>query len=108
MSVNRLSKNRKATPKKEAAFLENAVRLLQKNRKRQNDSVLFVNAQDVFRLRSFGTVSYFKLDILPLRQRFIAVAGNRAVMHENILFAGLFDKPVTFRVVEPFDLTDCF
>src|SRR5439155_8919804 len=60
----------------------------------------------VLGLRPFGSVDHLEFDFLPLYQSLIAVTGDRAVMHENILLTRLFDKSVAFGIVKPFDLTD--
>ncbi len=59
----------------------------------------------IFGLRPFWSIGDLKFNFLPLEQRFVSVTGYRAVMNKNILFTGLFDKAVAFRVVEPFDHT---
>src|SRR5687768_16565949 len=59
-------------------------------------------------LGSFRAVGHLEFNFLPLDQSFVAIAGDRAVMHEYILLAGLFYKTVTLSIVEPFDQTDCF
>lgn len=63
------------------------------------------NCQYVFSLRTFRSVCDFKLYFLPLNQSFITVAGDRAVMHENILLAVFLYKTVTLCIIEPFDCT---
>jgi hypothetical protein len=66
------------------------------------------NFRDVFGLRTFGPVRDLKLDFLALYQGFIAIAGDRTVVHENILFTGLLDKTVALSVIEPFDHSNRF
>ena len=78
------------------------------NIKRTANLHIFSNSQHVFGLRTFRSGGNFKLNVLSLCQGFITVARNRAVMNKNILFTGLFNKPVTFCVIKPFDLSDCF
>lgn len=60
----------------------------------------------VLGLRAFWAVCHFKFNFLTLYQGLITIAGYRAVMHKNILLAGLFDKSVALCVVKPFDLAD--
>jgi hypothetical protein len=65
------------------------------------------NSGDVFGLGSLRTVDHLKLNLLALDQGFIAVAGDRTVMDENVLLSGLFNKTIALGVVKPLDLTDC-
>src|SRR5205085_4960341 len=58
-----------------------------------------------FGLRALRPLRHFKFDRLAFFERLEAVALNGAVVNENVRRAGLFDKPVALRVVEPLDLT---
>lgn len=73
-----------------------------------NGNAFLGNLHNVFSLRTFWTVRYFELNLLALNESFIAIAGDSAVMHEDILLTGLLDKTVALCVIEPFDHTDSF
>ena len=62
----------------------------------------------VLRLRSLGAVCNFEFNFLTLDQGFITIARDSAVMDKNILLSGLLNKTISFGVVKPFNLTDCF
>ena len=65
------------------------------------------NFHHVLGLWPLWPVGHFELDFLALNKGLIPVAGNRTVMYEYILLAGLFDKSISLSVVKPFDLTNC-
>lgn len=56
---------------------------------------------DVFRLRSFLTLSHFKGHALTFFQRLAATAINGTKMNKNIGSAFALNKTVTFVIVEP-------
>ena len=63
---------------------------------------------DIFSLRAFRSIGHLEFYFLPLDQGFVAVAGYRAVMDENILLSRLFNKAISLRVIEPLYLANSF
>jgi hypothetical protein len=78
--------------------------------KEQENGAIFLVCErdflDVFGLGSLRSVRHLKLNFLTLDQGLVAIAGYRAVMNKDILLAGLLDKSITFRVIEPLDHTN--
>src|SRR5215471_11957090 len=58
-------------------------------------------SHDVFRLRSFLALSDVELDLLPFLQAAIAVAGDRAEVHEHVLATLDSNETVALVGVEP-------
>ncbi len=56
---------------------------------------------DVLRLKAFGTLLDFELDLLSLIQRLITIALNGGKMDEHILARLALNEAKTFRSVEP-------
>ena len=61
--------------------------------------------RDVSSLRSLGTVDDLELDRLAFFERPEAGALNRREVNEDVVTSFALDETVTFRVVEPLDLT---
>ena len=66
------------------------------------------NFHYVFSLRALWPVCDLKFDLLALDKGLITIPTDRAIVNENILFAGLFDKSVALCVVKPFHFADSF
>src|SRR5215471_17987973 len=59
------------------------------------------DGHDVFRLGSLLALGDVELDLLPFLQAAIAVAGDRAEVHEHVLATLYRDKTVPFVGIEP-------
>ena len=57
---------------------------------------------DVCRLKAFGSLRNFEIDVRSLFQGFEALSLNRRVVDENIFRVLLRNEPVTLGVVKPF------
>jgi len=57
---------------------------------------------DVRGLRTAGSLNHFEFDALTFVQRLVAVADDRAEVHEYIMADFRFDKAEAFLRVEPF------
>ena len=56
---------------------------------------------DVLRLKAFGALFDFELDLLSFIQRFVTITLNGGKMYEHILARLALNKAKTFRSVEP-------
>ena len=64
-------------------------------------SAVFLLGDNVFRLRSFLSLSDFHRDFLTFLQRLESFHLDRAVMNKHVLTAFAFDESKSFIVVEP-------
>jgi len=96
-----------ATVAKPAAALQTDS-ILQKQKARLLPGFLCYRSlklNDVGRLVALGALSHFEFDLLAFFQGLVAITLNRCVMNKHITSAFAGNKTVTFRVVEPLDMT---